>query len=468
MPTRRAVLTGGLAAAASLALPRSGWAASRVLRAETALVGLAGAEGPATAAWCYDGTVPGPALRFREGEDLAVTLDNRLPDPTTVHWHGLRPPVEMDGVPFVSQPPTAPGETFDYRFRLTESGTYWYHPHIDGSRQVGQGLHGALIVEEETPPDVDREILWVLDDWRMDRDAQLAPFGAMHDMSHAGRIGNVVTVNGRLDTEEPVRAGERIRLRLINAANARLFAPVFEGMERVWTVALDGHPCPPTVPEGGRVWLAPGQRADLIIDMTGAPGQEIEIVDRAYVRQPFHLMSFVHGPEAPLRDATANPAPDPLPPHRLPEPDLDAAARDEVVFEGGAMGGLRGAHMGGEFRSMRDLVEAGRLWAINGTVPEDMYAAEPLLTASQGESRVLQMANLTAFPHPIHLHGHAFRVLTRNGAPVPNRPWRDTVLLWPDETVEIGFVADNPGKWMFHCHILEHQEAGMMAVVAVA
>lgn len=449
-------------------LPLSARASGFDLVASTGTAALVGDQGPATEVWHYNGVVPGPTLRFEAGETLDVTLRNRLPEPTTVHWHGLRPPVEMDGMPFLSQPPVAPGEDFTYRFPLTESGTYWYHPHVNGAAQVGRGLHGALIVEEETPPDVDREIIWVLDDWRMDREARLLAFGARHDLSHGGRIGNVATVNGLLGLEEPVRAGERVRLRLLNVANARIFAPVFP-LERVWVVALDGHPVAPFVPERGMVRLGPGARVDLVVDMTGAPGESLEVIDVGPgARGAYLLKTLDHDARPPIRDASASAAPTGLRPHDLPEPDMDAAERHVLVLEGGAMGGLRGAHMDGRFLSMRELVEAGRFWAMNGTVPASMKDMTPLFTFALGRSHVVQFVNLTAFPHPMHLHGHAFRVISVNGAPVPHRPWRDTVLVDPDDTVEIAFVADNPGTWMLHCHILEHQEAGMMAVVDVA
>jgi FtsP/CotA-like multicopper oxidase with cupredoxin domain len=184
------------------------------------------------------------------------------------------------------------------------------------------------------------------------------------------------------------------------------------------------------------------------------------VTDHAY-QQPYELMRFVYGAEAPLRAAPPE-APAALAPNPVPEPDLSRAERHRVVFEGGAMGGLAGAQMGGQFRSMRDLAQAGKLWAINGQVPEDVFTAPPLLRLRAGASHVIELVNRTAFDHPIHLHGHSFRVLDGD------RPLRDTVLLRPEQTLEIALVADNPGSWMFHCHILEHQESGMMAVVEVA
>jgi FtsP/CotA-like multicopper oxidase with cupredoxin domain len=213
----------------------------------------------------------------------------------------------------------------------------------------------------------------------------------------------------------------------------------------------------------GRVVLGAGMRADLILDLIGEPGTVEEIIDDAYGDQyRYELMRLVYGADAPLRDAPPSP-PTALAPNPVADPNLANAERHRVVLEGGAMGGLRGAQMGGQFLSMRELAQAGKLWVINGTVPEDVLQAPPLLTLRAGASHVIELANHTAFDHPMHLHGHSFRVLDGG-----DTPFRDTVLLRPDETIEIALVADNPGSWMFHCHILEHLESGMMAVVEVA
>ena len=468
--SRRALMRGGVASMAMAAFLRprqmlAGDAAAPIrLKAAPSEFPLVGDEGPPTVVWAYNGRIPGPLIRARQGERLRVEVENRLDEPTTVHWHGLRIPVAMDGVPWLSQPPIAPGETFVYEFDLSDAGTFWYHPHINGSEQLGRGLKGVLIVDEAEPPTVDRELLWVLDDWRLDRQAQIEPFGAMMDASHAGRLGNVPTVNGSIAVDQPVRAGERLRLRLANVANARTFAVSFGAASRAWLIALDGQPLPPRLLPDRRVVLGAGMRADLILDLLGAPGTIEQIVDDAYGDQyRYELMRFVYGDEPPLREI-APPPPERLPPNPVPEPDLANAEHHRVVFEGGAMGGLAGAHMGGRFLSMRELAQAGRLWVMNGTVPEDVFRAPPLLTLRAGASHVIELVNRTAFDHPIHLHGHSVRVLDGSGSP----PLRDTVLLHPDETVTIALVADNPGSWMFHCHILEHQESGMMAVVEIA
>src|SRR5690606_12053344 len=220
--------------------------------------GLVGDPYPETDVWGYEGTVPGPQLRFRQGERLRIELENLLPQPTTVHWHGIRLPNAMDGVPYLTQAPVkAAGGRFLYEFALPDAGTFWYHPHLGSPEQVGRGLYGALIVEEPEPPAIDRDLVWILDDWRLDREARIVEsFGNFMDASHAGRIGNTVTVNGRLRETFGLAAGERIRLRLVNAANARIFALDFQGHDPV-VIALDGHPLTPHKPANGRIVLGP-------------------------------------------------------------------------------------------------------------------------------------------------------------------------------------------------------------------
>jgi len=472
-PTRRRFLQTGAASSALMAgWPRDPQAeladpSSVDLRAGPARVALVGEGYPETPVWAFNGSVPGPIIRAVQGERLQIAVTNELAEPTTVHWHGLRVPVGMDGVPYLSQPPIEPGETFAYAFELPDAGTYWYHPHINSSEQVGRGLYGALIVDEPEPPEVDRELLWVLDDWRLEQDASIAPFGNMHDASHSGRIGNSVTINGEIRENEAVQAGERIRLRLINAANARAFGLRFRDLNP-WIIALDGQPVEPHRLGDHSLVLGAGMRADLIIDMSGEPGGESLVVDDHYGPDyAYELIRLVYADGVPLRKVD-NAAPKPLSPNPITEPDLENAEKHRLVFEGGAMGGMTGAMMGGRKMGMRELAGQGRLWAINGRVPDEIYKEPPLLNAASGSSHVIEMVNRTAFEHPIHLHGHTFRVVSRNGQGEPFRPYRDTVLLGVDETVEIAFVADNPGQWMFHCHILEHQGSGMMGVVDVA
>lgn len=426
------------------------------LRAAVARVNLVGSGYPATEVWSYNGMIPGPTLRAKQGERLRVAVENQLAESTTVHWHGLRLPNAMDGVPEVTQKPIAArGGRFTYEFALPDAGTFWYHPHSNGNVQVDLGLAGALIVEERAPVAVDRDVLWVIDDWRLTREAQIPrDFASFMDASHAGRIGNTVTINGAVPDRFAVRAGERIRLRLLNVANARIFSLAFRGHAPI-VVAHDGMPCEPHAPENGRVVLGPGMRADLIIEMTQAPKAAFEVIDDFAPRDPYRLVTFAYRDESPLREAITA-APVRLPPNPVPEPDRSRAQRHSIVFEGGMMGGMRamrGAHA----------------WSINGhSANESDHSHAPILTLPRNRSVVFALRNDTAFWHPIHLHGHSFRIVSRDGKALERALLADTTLMPPRSTAEIAFVADNPGDWMFHCHVLEHQASGMMATIRVA
>lgn len=467
-----------LKASASLALAglfREARAASApggnpaVLEAKLAQQQLAPARYPATEIWGYNGVTPGPTLRVRQGDRLRVTLANALPQlATTIHWHGVRLPNAMDGVPHLTQPPVEPGQRFEYAFTVPDAGTYWYHPHLRSYEQVARGLHGALIVEERAPIAVDRDLVWVIADWRMTpRAAIQEDFQNLHDLSHAGRLGSVVTINGRFAREHPLegRAGERVRLRLVNAAAARIFGLRFAG-HRPMVVALDGQPVEPhALGERGMV-LGPGMRADLVIDFTGKPGERHHVEDAYYPGDRATVTEIVYQDAPPLRAESPGAVPR-LPPNPLPEPDPDKAGRHELVLQGGAMGSLREARVQGEVLPIARMLKEHHLaWAINGVAGKG-HGDAPLLELRHGSHYILTLRNDTGWDHPIHLHGHVFRVLTRNRAPVPHRPWHDTVLVGRHETVEIALVADNPGDWMLHCHALLHQEGGMMGIVRV-
>jgi FtsP/CotA-like multicopper oxidase with cupredoxin domain len=445
-----------LAAAAGLA-PGLALAQGKAhtLRISPGRQSLVGAANPATDVWAYAGSVPGPELRFRQGERLRVEVENALPADTTVHFHGIRLPNAMDGVPHLTQPPIGRnGGRFVYEFDLPDAGTYWYHPHLGSPEQVGRGLYGALVIEEREPPAVDRDLVWVLSDWRLDREARITDdFMSFMDASHAGRIGNTVTVNGAIRETFAVRAGERIRLRLINASNARIYGLNFEGHEP-WLIALDGHPVAPRKAE--RVVLGPAMRADLILDCAGAPGSRHRVIDDFYQRRAYRLLDVVYSSEGALRGTFTPVAA--LPANPVASPDLASAERHRVVFGGGMMGAMPSQRR-----------HRGMFWTVNGEVlPESHHHPEPMLSLARGRSYVLELVNDTSWHHPIHLHGHVFRVLARNGKAVEGTEWGDTVLIDPDSRAEIAFVADNPGDWMFHCHVLEHQASGMMAVVRVA
>ncbi|MCZ7563867.1 MAG: multicopper oxidase family protein [Burkholderiales bacterium] len=467
-----------LKASASLALagfcgaPRAAGADAAypaVLEAAAAEQQLAPAQYPATAIWGYNDTTPGPLLRVKQGGRLRITLANGLArQDTTVHWHGIRLPNAMDGVPHLTQPPVRPGERFAYEFDVPDAGTYWYHPHVASYEQVARGLHGALVVEEERPIEVDRDLVWVLADWRMTRRAAIQEdFNDLHDLAHAGRLGSVVTINGRYAREYPLeaRAGERVRLRLVNAAVARIFGLRFAAHRPV-VVALDGQPVAPHALDERGLVLAPGMRADLVIDFDGKPGGRHVIEDTYYPGDRATLTEIAYADGAHAR-AGARGAVPPLPANPLAEPDPAKAERHVLALQGGAMGALREARVRGAVLPIQRMLREHHLaWAINGVAGKSHEDA-PLLELRRGRHYVLALRNETGWDHPIHLHGHVFRVLARDGTPVPHRPWRDTVLVSRRETVEIALVADNPGDWMLHCHALLHQEGGMMGVIRV-
>ncbi|PSH64284.1 copper oxidase [Phyllobacterium brassicacearum] len=483
--TRRAFLASAAASATGAMLPISP-AATAVTRE----VSLRAAPGrvrlvpPAeTDAWSYNGIVPGPEIRLRQGDRLRVAVDNALAEETTIHWHGVRVPNAMDGVPHLTQTPIGVGERFLYEFDAVDAGTFWYHPHQKSFEQVGRGLYGPLIVEEPEPVLVDRDVTWMLGDWRLTKSGAISEdFGNRHDIHHNGRVGNTVTINGRVPDGFAVRKGERIRLRLINAANARIFSLDFAGHEPI-VIAFDGQPVTPHAPDKGLVVLGPAMRVDLIIDMTGNPGNRASVTDRFYKGLEYQLVDLAYD-GTPLRER----APDwplALPANPLPEPDLKAASRNEVVFNGGMMGEMVAQDMGksmgpGTPGSMMDdtnsmmggmmrMMNSSTAWFINGIAADEAsHDMKPILTLEKDKSHVIAMTNATAWHHPIHLHGHSFRVISRNRQPTRHREWQDTVLIRPREKVEIAFVADNPGNWMFHCHVLEHQAGGMMAVFRVA
>jgi len=460
--SRRSLLLAGAGLAFAAPLRPARGAAPDELRlvARPARAQLSGADRPPTGVWAYDGQIPGPTLRLRRGEPVRLTVENRLDQDTTVHWHGIRLPNSMDGVPGLTQPPIRPGEAFTYEFAPPDAGTFWYHPHANSLEQLGRGLAGALIVEEPEPYPVDRDVLWVLADWRINEEAQIAPgFGNMMEAGMSGRVGNTVTLNGAVPTDQPVRAGERIRLRLVNASLARIMALRFEGHDPL-IIACDGQPCDPHPLDHGRLLLGPAMRVDLLLDMQGEPARRYRITDDFYQGLGYELTRLAYSRDEPLR--TKMPEPIRLAPNPLPEPDVAAAERLELTLDGGMMSRMMaGAGM------MHGMGQA--VWSVNGTsMTGDGHAGmTPLFTLARGKSHLVTIRNRTRWWHPMHLHGFSFQVLTRNGSPVAHNQWADTALLAPEDTVEIAFVADNPGDWMLHCHITDHQMAGLMTVLRV-
>lgn len=448
---------GFLAGSAAAFCARPGWATGifEDLRAAPARA-MIGPEGLGeTPVWAYGGSVPGPVIRVPQGGRVGRRLLNGLGDPTSVHWHGIRIDNAMDGVPGLTQDPVPPGGTFDYGFTVPDAGTYWYHPHNRTWEQLARGLYGALVVEEADPPEVDRDEVLLIDDWRLDRDGTIhESFGQMHDWAHGGRLGNWVTVNGQGAYSETVRENERLRLRLVNVANARIFPLAFMGF-RAHVVALDGMPLerPQPVEQLG---LGPAQRADVVVDVVAEAGEIARIVEP----DANGALAVADFPVVGRARARALGAPGALPPNPMPEiRGLADVAQAEMIIEGGAMRGLpESTRRGGSVDGTGDRPP---IWALAGTsgMPE-----RPFLSLGLGETARIALRNETAFPHGMHLHGHHFREW-RGGQ---LGPWRDTILVGAGQSAEIAFVADNPGDWLLHCHMVEHAAGGMMSRIRVS
>lgn len=398
-------------------------------------------DGGATTVWAYNGTVPGPAIRAALGDTLRVTVHNELEAGTTIHWHGVRVPNDMDGVPGVNQPIIDPGETFVYEFTPPDAGTYWYHSHTDGSQQLERGLYGTIVVEDPLDgTDYAQDRVWVLDDWRLDDRGQIDPeFNTSGDRTQNGRWGDLITVNSRTGGELPVQPGDRLRLRLVNASNGRVYTPDFGDLGAT-VIAVDGLAVGAAFADDG-LDLAPGNRLDVDITAPAEPGI-YEVTDTfTGIAEP--LASIVVVEAAPVERST-----DFDPPTNPAVPDWETAlgipVDHELVFE---------------TRKEND----EWIWTINGAAYPDH---EPLqLTA--GRFTRIRLVNQTHPLHPIHLHGQFFKVLSRNGVPVDEPHFRDTVLLEMLDVVEIGLVPLDTGSWVLHCHIQEHGEAGMMTVMEV-
>lgn len=398
--------------------------------------------------WAYNGQVPGPTLRVRLGDTLRVRFTNRLPQSTTVHWHGVRVPNAMDGVPGVTQPPIEPGESFVYEFEPKDAGTYWFHPHIRSSEQVERGLFGVLIVDDAEPTPYPRDELWVLDDLLLGRDGQIAPeFNTRHDLAHDGRWGNAVVVNGKRLPELHVAPGERLRLRLLNVANGRVFLPDFAPLETK-IIAVDGRATAEPI-DGARFELAPGNRIDLdVVVPASLAGKRITVRDR-FTRRPIDLAEIVVSGEPVETPGFAAPVAPLL-------ADVASVPTEPPPLE------LRlNARSGGPF---------GIEWTINGKAMSHAgghHAADERYELRLNEPRRLRFVNDSYRLHPMHLHGMFFQLVSRNGGAVYEPFTRDTVLVHPKESVEVVAIPADPGLWMAHCHVLEHAEAGMMTLIDV-
>lgn len=418
-------------------------------------------DAPPSDLWTYNGNAPGPAIRVRRGERVKVRFKNELEESTSIHWHGIRIENSMDGVSGLTQKAVEPGETFNYNFTAPDAGTYWYHAHNRSWNQVARGLYGALIVLEDEPAfDESHDVTLVVDDWRLSPQGTLdtASIGSLMDWSHGGRLGNWITVNGESQPVFQLNTGEPYRIRLINASNARILE-IDPNKLGALVIAYDGQPLPDAVRlDYSPLLIGPAQRVDLLI----SPADEgLLTLEEVSGDRPFPFAGFnVSG-----KDDSKSSIPV-LKPNMLTEPDLTSARTVQLDMTGGAMGTMGVTTYNGKTLKGSDFSKTGQVWAFNGVAN---LATEPFFSAKRGETIVVETRNKTAFAHAMHLHGHHFRIIDRSGSSIDEgKPWRDTFLVGPDQIATIAFVADNPGKWLLHCHMLEHAAAGMNTWFEVA
>lgn len=440
-----------------------GWINAVSLRANERSLALA--KG-ATPAWIY-GDAPFPVIRVARGKVVTAALQNALKEHTTIHWHGLRIPNAMDGVAYMTQQPVQPGENFTYRFAPPDAGTYFFHPHCNTSEQLGRGLAGVLIVEGDETAPFDDDVVCVIKDWRLAPDGTFLPFVTPVGAARAGTFGTLRTVNGRASPRIYVPAQANVRLRLVNADSTRVAEIGIEGAHAT-AIAIDGHAVRPWPLESWR--LGPAMRIDVAVH-TPPAGGTVRLVDY-FAPAPVTLATLAS--VGPPRKSVHKPQLARLP---LPEPDLRHAE-----FHTLALGTMAGT---ADYANAPDVVlpDGTRIaladtlclaqrsfWSIDGQSwpgHDHRHLPPPLMTFRRGQSVAIEFFNATPHPHPMHLHGHAFKVLSADKYRRPVH-WSDTVLVMPDERVRIAFVADNPGNWMIHCHIIEHQDTGMMAWFRVA
>ncbi|AYV21358.1 MULTISPECIES: multicopper oxidase family protein [Vibrio] len=401
----------------------------------------------------FNGQIPAPTIRCKQGQKVVIRFTNKLDEPTTIHWHGLRIPIEMDGVPFLSQPPIMPNETFIYEFTPPDAGTFWYHPHMNSVVQLGKGLVGALIVEESEPLEFDHDMELVLKNWHIDKKGNWKQLMIPRYSARMGTPGEWGTVNGTNEPNYKVRPNGLIRARVVNVDNTLTYKIAVEGAT-AWVIAIDGNPISTPYKLTDHK-MGPGMRLDLAIV---APKQDGSTV---YVRHlkgnfPFPLCSFSVKGEGVAKEQKI-PS---LPLNPIPKPDLSNAITKDFVFE----------WEGAVTPASKDGKAIPKFWLMNKRAWEGMSEdkiPDPIAELELGRTYIFDLRNVTQYHHPIHLHGHTFTVLELDDKEV--EPFHtDTVLLGKNGRAKVAFVADNPGSWMYHCHVIEHMKTGLMGYVKVS
>ena len=453
--------------------------------------------GRTLAMYAFNGQYPGPLLRVRRNATVTIEFVNAIDEPSAVHWHGIRLENRFDGAPGVTQDPVPPGGRFTYRVHFPDAGIYWYHSHYREDVQQDLGLYGNLFVPWSGPRDgaVNREEFLMLDDLLLG-DAVVFPYGTTEPI-HAlmGRFGNVLLVNGESRYHLTVRRGEVVRFYFTNASNTRTFNLSFAGA-RMKAVAADAgkferEEWVESVP------IAPAQR--YVVDVRfGEPG-EYPLMNRVqalnhsfgYFFPEADTLGVVHASSENVTSdlgaafgrlrADAGVTRDfdryrgwlARPPDRklvltLKTRDLPLAVEQILQLETSYFTPVEWSGT----MSMMDWLTTGKQvrWILRdpATGKENMDIDWRFTVGDVVKIRLINdRATLHAMQHPIHLHGQRFLVLAQNGVPNDNLVWKDTVLLPVGSTADILVEMSNPGRWMVHCHIAEHLQAGMMAVFQV-
>jgi FtsP/CotA-like multicopper oxidase with cupredoxin domain len=381
----------------------------------------------------FDGQVPGTTIYANVGDVRAVRLTNRLAESTTIHWHGPRLPAPMDGTDMV-QLAVERGATFTYRFRLPDAGTFWYHSHMNETVLLERGLYGALVAHGADEPPLDRERVLVLDDVQLDASAQVAGPGGWRER-HNGCEGNVRLVNGVVEPELTISGGHVERWRVVNAASARYVRLSIGGRPFHVLGTGRGLEVPVTMTD---VLLTPGDRVDLAVGPF-EPGEHLAITSEPYDRGT--------GKKRAQRLATLRVGPPQV---------LERLRTIAPLVEGSTLA----------TREVRFGARPARDHGVEFLINEEMHHRDDVVIV--GELQVWEIVNTSTLDHPFHLHGYFFQVVDRDGVPPAFRSWEDTVNVPAQGRVRIAWIADDrPGEWMYHCHILEHHAAGMMAHLRV-
>jgi FtsP/CotA-like multicopper oxidase with cupredoxin domain len=398
------------------------------------------AQGKNIEAWGFNKQLPGPELRAKVGDTLVVRLTNNLKEPTMIHWHGLRIPASMDGTDAV-QKPVQPGDVFEYRFVVPDAGTFWYHSHSNETVQMERGMYGALIVEDINDPVMDGEKVFMIDDMKLDGDAHFTKprwFGPRIVERHDGRQGNTLLINGKENSEINIHAGQTERWRFVNSSSARYFKLFMAGKE-FKIIGTDGGllEYPRKVTE---ILITPGER----IDIAAGPfneGETFSVESLRYNRSTFLKAKREKFATIKVGEKKSSVAfiPDTL---RKIEPlaEQDAVVTRKVNLSVGP--------------SLKD--------GMDFLVNDDVHINDKPVVV--GELQIWEVSNTSLMDHPFHLHGFFFQVIEENGKAPEYMAWKDTVNLTPRSKIKIAWMPDNrPGTWMYHCHIIEHHAAGMMA-----